>query len=75
MAKTHDSILTTILTISEEELLSNPSHLESVDPVVEGMARAMQDKSDAGAEGVGIQMKYLGDDLSRAMKMAGCASL
>jgi 2-oxoglutarate dehydrogenase E1 component len=31
-------------------LASNPSHLEAVDPVVEGMARAMQDVSGAGAE-------------------------
>ena len=30
----------------------NPSHLEAVDPVVEGMARAMQDAADRGDEGV-----------------------
>ena len=30
----------------------NPSHLEAVDPVVEGMARAMQDAADRGEEGV-----------------------
>jgi 2-oxoglutarate dehydrogenase E1 component len=30
-------------------LASNPSHLEAVDPVVEGMARARQDILDAGA--------------------------
>ena len=30
----------------------NPSHLEAVDPVVEGMARAMQDAKDRGDEGV-----------------------
>ncbi|HMD68868.1 MAG TPA: alpha-hydroxy-acid oxidizing protein [Chitinivibrionales bacterium] len=29
----------------------------------------------AGAEGVVTQMKYLGDDLAKAMKMTGCASL
>ena len=31
-------------------LSSNPSHLEAVDPVVEGMARARQDILDRGAE-------------------------
>src|SRR5439155_20519256 len=31
-------------------LASNPSHLEAVDPVVEGMARAKQDLLDHGAE-------------------------
>ena len=31
-------------------LASNPSHLEAVDPVVEGMARAKQDLLDQGAE-------------------------
>jgi 2-oxoglutarate dehydrogenase E1 component len=30
----------------------NPSHLEAVDPVVEGMVRAMQDGYDRGDEGV-----------------------
>jgi multifunctional 2-oxoglutarate metabolism enzyme len=30
----------------------NPSHLEAVNPVVEGMARAMQDRYDRGDEGV-----------------------
>jgi 2-oxoglutarate decarboxylase len=30
----------------------NPSHLEAVDPIVEGMARAMQDRYDRGDEGV-----------------------
>ncbi len=30
----------------------NPSHLEAVDPVVEGVARAMQDAADRGDEGV-----------------------
>ncbi|MEM9131601.1 MAG: multifunctional oxoglutarate decarboxylase/oxoglutarate dehydrogenase thiamine pyrophosphate-binding subunit/dihydrolipoyllysine-residue succinyltransferase subunit, partial [Actinomycetota bacterium] len=30
------------------ELAANPSHLEAVDPVVEGMARAYMDQSDAG---------------------------
>jgi multifunctional 2-oxoglutarate metabolism enzyme len=30
----------------------NPSHLEAVDPVVEGMARALQDAYDRGGEGV-----------------------
>jgi 4-hydroxymandelate oxidase len=29
----------------------------------------------AGAEGVSAQMRYLGDDLARAMKMTGCESL
>jgi 2-oxoglutarate dehydrogenase E1 component len=34
-------------------LASNPSHLEAVDPVVEGMARALQDtRGDAGREEV-----------------------
>ncbi len=34
-------------------LASNPSHLEAVDPVVEGMARALQDqRGDAGREQV-----------------------
>src|SRR5205823_13071442 len=31
-------------------LASNPSHLEAVDPVVEGMARARQDQLDEGAK-------------------------
>src|SRR5947208_5386126 len=31
-------------------LASNPSHLEAVDPVVEGMARARQDQHDEGAK-------------------------
>jgi multifunctional 2-oxoglutarate metabolism enzyme len=31
---------------------SNPSHLEAVDPVVEGMARAKQDSTDGGREAV-----------------------
>ncbi|MBW3619372.1 MAG: multifunctional oxoglutarate decarboxylase/oxoglutarate dehydrogenase thiamine pyrophosphate-binding subunit/dihydrolipoyllysine-residue succinyltransferase subunit [Actinobacteria bacterium] len=30
----------------------NPSHLEAVDPIVEGMARAMQDEYDRGDEGL-----------------------
>ena len=30
----------------------NPSHLETVDPIVEGMARAMQDLYDRGEEGL-----------------------
>jgi 2-oxoglutarate decarboxylase len=30
----------------------NPSHLEAVNPIVEGMARAMQDRYDRGEEGV-----------------------
>jgi multifunctional 2-oxoglutarate metabolism enzyme len=33
-------------------LLPNPSHLEAVDPVVEGMARALQDGYDRGEEGI-----------------------
>jgi multifunctional 2-oxoglutarate metabolism enzyme len=33
-------------------LLPNPSHLEAVNPVVEGMARAMQDRYDRGDEGI-----------------------
>ncbi|MEX1177017.1 MAG: multifunctional oxoglutarate decarboxylase/oxoglutarate dehydrogenase thiamine pyrophosphate-binding subunit/dihydrolipoyllysine-residue succinyltransferase subunit [Nitriliruptor sp.] len=33
-------------------LLPNPSHLEAVDPVVEGVVRAMQDRYDRGDEGV-----------------------
>ncbi len=32
----------------EIELAANPSHLEAVDPVVEGMARAYMDQTDAG---------------------------
>ncbi len=32
----------------EVELAANPSHLEAVDPVVVGMARAYMDQSDAG---------------------------
>ncbi|HLI00467.1 MAG TPA: multifunctional oxoglutarate decarboxylase/oxoglutarate dehydrogenase thiamine pyrophosphate-binding subunit/dihydrolipoyllysine-residue succinyltransferase subunit [Acidimicrobiales bacterium] len=32
----------------EVDLASNPSHLEAVDPVVEGMARAHQDRAMAG---------------------------
>jgi 2-oxoglutarate dehydrogenase E1 component len=32
------------------ELASNPSHLEAVDPVVEGMVRARQDAAEGGAE-------------------------
>jgi multifunctional 2-oxoglutarate metabolism enzyme len=31
---------------------SNPSHLEAVDPVVEGMARAKQDLTDRGGEAI-----------------------
>jgi 2-oxoglutarate dehydrogenase E1 component len=34
----------------EVELAANPSHLEAVDPVVEGMVRAMQDKIDRPGE-------------------------
>ena len=34
----------------EVELAANPSHLEAVDPVVEGMVRAMQDKIDRPEE-------------------------
>jgi 2-oxoglutarate decarboxylase len=37
----------------------NPSHLEAVDPVVEGMARAMQDAADRGDEGVFPTMPVL----------------
>src|SRR5438874_6846851 len=32
-------------------LISNPSHLEAVDPVLEGIARAKQDMLDKGPEG------------------------
>jgi 2-oxoglutarate decarboxylase len=34
------------------EVASNPSHLESVDPVVEGMVRAKQDLQDRGGDSV-----------------------
>ena len=34
------------------EVASNPSHLEAVDPVVEGMVRAKQDQLDRGGESV-----------------------
>jgi multifunctional 2-oxoglutarate metabolism enzyme len=37
---------------AELHLLPNPSHLEAVDPVVEGVARAMQDRYDRRDEGV-----------------------
>ncbi len=36
----------------ELHLPPNPSHLEAVNPVVEGIARAMQDRYDRGDEGV-----------------------
>ncbi len=35
------------------EVASNPSHLEAVDPVVEGIARAKQDLLDRGEDGAG----------------------
>jgi multifunctional 2-oxoglutarate metabolism enzyme len=34
------------------EVASNPSHLEAVDPVIEGMARAKQDLRDRGGDSV-----------------------
>jgi multifunctional 2-oxoglutarate metabolism enzyme len=37
---------------ADVHLLPNPSHLEAVDPVVEGVARAMQDRYDRGDERV-----------------------
>jgi 2-oxoglutarate decarboxylase len=35
-------------------LASNPSHLEAVDPVVEGMARALQERLHASQDGAGL---------------------
>jgi multifunctional 2-oxoglutarate metabolism enzyme len=37
---------------ADVHLLPNPSHLEAVNPVVEGVVRAMQDRYDRGDEGV-----------------------
>jgi 2-oxoglutarate decarboxylase len=42
-------------------LASNPSHLEAVDPVVEGMARALQDHLGAGAEDFVLPVLIHGD--------------
>ncbi|MFZ5788926.1 MAG: multifunctional oxoglutarate decarboxylase/oxoglutarate dehydrogenase thiamine pyrophosphate-binding subunit/dihydrolipoyllysine-residue succinyltransferase subunit, partial [Acidobacteriota bacterium] len=42
-------------------LASNPSHLEAVDPVVEGMARAMQDIRGAGADDRVVPVLVHGD--------------
>jgi 2-oxoglutarate dehydrogenase E1 component len=42
-------------------LSSNPSHLEAVDPVVEGMARAYQDLSDRGDGSAVLPMLVHGD--------------
>jgi len=46
-------------------LASNPSHLESVDPVVEGMARALQDKMHDEARDNVIPILIHGDEIIR----------
>jgi 2-oxoglutarate dehydrogenase E1 component len=42
-------------------LASNPSHLEAVDPVVEGMARAMQDEHESTDRGLVLPVLIHGD--------------
>ncbi len=43
------------------ELASNPSHLEAVDPVVEGMTRAYQDRALDGTRSVALPVLIHGD--------------
>ena len=54
--KYHTGYLNDLLTEEGRELrilmMNNPSHLEAVDPVVEGFARGRQEALDAGAERV-----------------------
>ncbi|MDO5032011.1 multifunctional oxoglutarate decarboxylase/oxoglutarate dehydrogenase thiamine pyrophosphate-binding subunit/dihydrolipoyllysine-residue succinyltransferase subunit [Corynebacterium sp.] len=45
-------------------LAANPSHLEAVDPVMEGIARAKQDLLDKGADGFSVMPVMLHGDSS-----------
>lgn len=47
-------------------LAANPSHLEAVDPVMEGMARAKQDMLDKGPDGFSVVPLMLHGDASFA---------
>ncbi|MDU4704903.1 MAG: thiamine pyrophosphate-dependent enzyme, partial [Corynebacterium sp.] len=47
-------------------LTANPSHLEAVNPVVEGLARARQDKINKGEEGYSVMPLLLHGDASFA---------
>ncbi len=55
---THESPSGSKLTV---EVVSNPSHLEAVDPVLEGVARARQDRMGAGADDLVLPVLIHGD--------------
>ncbi len=55
---THESPAGAKLTV---EVVSNPSHLEAVDPVLEGVARARQDRRGGGAEDLVLPILIHGD--------------
>ena len=62
-------------------LASNPSHLEAVDPVVEGMARAKQDLLDEGLAYPVLPLLIHGDAafagqgvVAETLNLSGCAA-